>query len=659
MSDVLTLGQKYPVELRKYKFEDMETGLKDFFILPAFTPIPREVSFDAIVQELYNCNTLQFLNYMIAHTPEWKCAGKKCRLLNKKGEVNKDADGNPQDPLFAGNPSNSLYKVFNSITSGNLYQIGSDTQKMSLTDRWGDVYHFGFVPYHHYTSYYYDTTVGRWVHAVSEQEYYENQYSKSVKDTGGMMFGSESPMAEKDDRWHGLEFPSLFIPLIKEEREGYIGEISGDRWRSLSLEFLKQQKYNVQEYTHNTFFSVYGSSLYTVNYNSTASAYKTGRGDPTGHRPAVWYKEYTQGALPDNITQEELDNLNASVEGVLDTFNRYLYNPKNYEVIDTIGGVNLDNLSKWGDIRTRYAPVANVHGIGLYAMELNDVNNLFKSLYTDTLTESLRKFQGLIGDNDGAINSLRYFPNFKKKLNLGARTTVQIFNSYLDAQSGALVEGTYITSEYTEDLIGEFKVEGKYGNFLDYHPYTTYKLHVPMVGTVDLNANDINGRLLRIRYVVDVALNTGLVFINIVIGQDEYNLQTLPVTPGIEIPIRASATDPRTITANVIQSVAALGGGVGLAAGSVAASAISSGGSKTSAGGFSTSAGHLDFPSCTLQRIVPVPRGNNVDSIGWTVAITGTVGDFKGFVKTGNVISMPACRYKDKVEALLKEGVIM
>lgn len=324
---------------------------------------------------------------------------------------------------------------------------------------------------------------------------------------------------------------------------------------------------------------------------------------------------------------------------------------------------------KWGDIRDRYSPTAGLSGIGIYAMTRSEVNALFRSLYTNTISESLKKFAGLLGDQNGAINSLTWYYHFNSKLTLNAPKDIQIYNQRLDDKSGVPVKGRRLKYEYADDLVGEFVIEPKFSNFLDYTPYTHFILHVPMLGVVPLAANDIMGRMVRVRYRIDVARNTGLVFINVVLPTGEYNLKISPFTPGVEIPFKTSSTDARLMAGPILQAGGAMlgsvvggpmGASVGAKIGGGVGGAISSGASSTSAGGLSAGASHLDGFEIRLVRVTPILQGMNLKTLGWPVEKEGKIGQFSGFVKTGNITHFPgSCPYKDKIEELLKEGVFV
>ena len=324
---------------------------------------------------------------------------------------------------------------------------------------------------------------------------------------------------------------------------------------------------------------------------------------------------------------------------------------------------------KWGDIRDRYSPTAGLSGVGIYAMTKDQVNALFRSLYTNTISESLKKFAGLLGDQNGAINSLTWYYHFSSKLSLAGNEYIQIYNQFLNKTSGEGVMGRRVESEYADDLVGEFVIEPKFGNFLDYTPYTHFILHVPMLGVVPLAANDIMGRMVRVRYRIDVARNTGLVFINVVLPTGEYNLKISPFTPGVEIPFKTSSTDARLMAGPILQAGGAMlgsvvggpaGAAMGAKIGGGVGAAISSGASSTSAGGLSAGASHLDGFEIRLVRVTPILQGMNLKTLGWPVEKEGQIGQFSGFVKTGNITHFPgSCPYKDKIEELLKEGVFV
>ena len=333
-----------------------------------------------------------------------------------------------------------------------------------------------------------------------------------------------------------------------------------------------------------------------------------------------------------------------------------------YEEVKYVGGkYNMDEKTAWDDIDKRFPPVAKSKGVAMYKMTKEQVHDLFHSLYTKTLAENIRSFLG--GENvNGAIQSLTYYYHWGKLLKVDKDAPIQIYDQVLDESSGKQVVGLPIQSEYVGIKMGSFKISPMYNNFLDYAPYTSFMLNIPMYGAVELNATDIMNRTISLRYVIDVSKNIGMIFINLINQGVEYAYKKLQFTPGVNIPVNTTS-DGNNKLASLLTGVTgsliggAVGGGVGAMAGGTLAGLVDSAPQVHSFSGGSTAHGHLDLFTPELIRMYPALGKENIQSLGKPVALTGKIGNFKGYVKTGNITSIGSTKYKDKIENLLKNGV--
>ena len=311
----------------------------------------------------------------------------------------------------------------------------------------------------------------------------------------------------------------------------------------------------------------------------------------------------------------------------------------------------------WDDIEKRFAPVANTKGVAMYKMTRGEVQNLFTSLYTKTISENIREFLGT-GNVDDAVKSLTFYYHWGKLLKVGDEAPVRIYSQTLDSTSGQTVVGRKVTSEYIGLKMGNFSVKPIYNNFLDYAPYTSFLLNVPMYGSIELNASDIMNRVVTLRYVVDVSKNIGMIFVNIIEGGKEYTYKKLQFTPGVDIPVNTMTSGQNKLIASLTSLAGGIvGGPVGAMVGNTIGSTLTGGPQAQSFSGGSSSHGHLDIFTPQLIRIYPSIGADNTGALGKPVALTGKIGNFKGYVKTGNITAIGNTKYKDKIENLLKNGV--
>lgn len=345
--------------------------------------------------------------------------------------------------------------------------------------------------------------------------------------------------------------------------------------------------------------------------------------------------------ISENRMRSEFNELIKNVESTVEEYK---------EDLDMSGAI-------WDDIEKRFAPVANTKGVAMYKMTKGEVQNLFTSLYTKTISENIREFLGT-GNVDGAIKSLTFYYHWGKLLKTGDEAPVRIYSQTLDSTSGKTVVGRKVASEYIGLKMGNFSVKPIYSNFLDYAPYTSFLLNVPMYGSIELNASDIMNRVVTLRYVVDVSKNIGMIFINIIEGGKEYTYKKLQFTPGVDIPVNTMTSGQNKLIASLTSLAGGVvGGPVGAMVGNTIGSTLTGGPQAQSFSGGSSSHGHLDIFTPQLIRIYPSIGADNTGALGKPVALTGKIGNFKGYVKTGNITAMGNTKYKDKIENLLKNGV--
>ena len=153
-----------------------------------------------------------------------------------------------------------------------------------------------------------------------------------------------------------------------------------------------------------------------------------------------------------------------------------------------------------------------------------------------------------------------------------------------------------------------------------------------------------------------------MIFINLINQGVEYAYKKLQFTPGVNIPVNTTS-DGNNKLASLLTGVTgsliggAVGGGVGAMAGGALAGIVDSAPQVHSFSGGSTAHGHLDLFKPELIRMYPALGKENLQALGKPVALTGKIGNFKGYVKTGNITAIGNTKYKDKIENLLKNGV--
>lgn len=151
-------------------------------------------------------------------------------------------------------------------------------------------------------------------------------------------------------------------------------------------------------------------------------------------------------------------------------------------------------------------------------------------------------------------------------------------------------------------------VPGYLGDFTEWEPYTSYKMYIPFLGTVDLAPSDFSNKIL-VKYVIN--LLTGLMTVNLCRGEHPENIAASFTTEvGEALPTIANQTSIGSAISSGIGAAgwsvgaAAAGSGVmGITALMMASSAISSSMSSTSKqhGSFGGSRSEVAYNKFILQ----------------------------------------------------------
>lgn len=91
-----------------------------------------------------------------------------------------------------------------------------------------------------------------------------------------------------------------------------------------------------------------------------------------------------------------------------------------------------------------------------------------------------------------------------------------------------------INSQFFEVDMGRYSLSPKFGNILDYAPYTSVSLYLPYVGMVDLDTDDVMNHTINVKYRIDIV--TGQLLATLLIDNSVYSQYTgncsivMPVT---------------------------------------------------------------------------------------------------------------------------------
>ncbi len=172
----------------------------------------------------------------------------------------------------------------------------------------------------------------------------------------------------------------------------------------------------------------------------------------------------------------------------------------------------------------------------VYSCTEEDLHNLQNFLNGSTFIGGIT---GLFkGDQSKFIGNIRVYPfsfsqhdpdgvstdNIKRLIRMGARSIAGLYAT------------AYIESNYNTVFdVKTFTIQPHFNNFLDYSPYTKIDLFLPYVGFVKLEPEEVMGRELNIKYIVD--LSTGGCTAVIEDVEEHAIIKSYPGQIGIEVPL--------------------------------------------------------------------------------------------------------------------------
>lgn len=143
----------------------------------------------------------------------------------------------------------------------------------------------------------------------------------------------------------------------------------------------------------------------------------------------------------------------------------------------------------------------------MYALTRDQVNSLLSELNTSTFIDNIQLLFETPVEN---LVSLRCYP-----FDANARQPASIGDSQIVVNVVTMqTKGKYL-GNITQPMIslGSLTVPARFGNFLDYAPFTKVEMYLPYIGFVNLDTNEVMGKTLSIKYAVDYMTGMGTAFV--------------------------------------------------------------------------------------------------------------------------------------------------
>lgn len=234
-----------------------------------------------------------------------------------------------------------------------------------------------------------------------------------------------------------------------------------------------------------------------------------------------------------------------------------------------------------------------------------------------------------------------------------------------------------ITNQYVKFDCGSIQISPKYGAFLDYEPYTSIDLYLPYIGMVQLSTNDVMGKSLSVKYIIDVI--SGACVAEVLCGGSVYYtfegccLSQFPISQNDYSNVFHAAVQAATsLTGGIAGAVA--GGFTGNVAGAVNSAVQGIGGAAQAAmnahpvvnrsGGLAGAGGMLTIQKPFIVMSTPKMVTSNAQNsfIGYPIFATYRLSDLSGYteIENINVSGLYATQTEqDEIKMLLKNGVIL
>lgn len=300
----------------------------------------------------------------------------------------------------------------------------------------------------------------------------------------------------------------------------------------------------------------------------------------------------------------------------------------------------------------------------VYSPSRQQIKNLAQYLWSDAF--SVDSFKKLFANPIDTILSVHMLPvqpisDGSAEIKVGGIST-------------GIISNTVNSNQYVTVSCGVVNVRERYGNFLDYEPYTHTEIFLPYIGLRSISTNDIMNKSISVIYRIDIVTGACVAFIKI------DNKLKYQFTGNCASPIPISSADYKNTLSSLVNLTSAVAGVVaGVAVGGVAGAVatapnlanktldtafnmrpnISAHGSSNA----SSVAGMLS--SQTPYLIMSYPKGaypeNYKNYNGLPAHIKTKLGDIAGYTEVEEIhlpeIPQAEQAEIEEIETLLKGGV--
>lgn len=268
-----------------------------------------------------------------------------------------------------------------------------------------------------------------------------------------------------------------------------------------------------------------------------------------------------------------------------------------------------------------------------WVMSQTEVNKLADDLFNDTFIDTISNSITFYGGNPiDAIMSLRLYPFNISELGINTSTAkVKLFGKETTAS------GNILSTNYSGIIdFGTCTLAERYGNFLDYSPYTRAQLYIPYCKTVDIDISICIKKTISVKVIVDVTTGECCA----VVYADNIPIAYSNGKIGIDIPLTGSST--AGIGSSILSAIpnfysptsAALSSAMSITNG-----VLSSENKIIKQGNSSVATGLWQPKNCyfLIKRSQPAVPKNYGHTIGYLTNTKKQIGSCTGYTICGNV----------------------
>ena len=204
-----------------------------------------------------------------------------------------------------------------------------------------------------------------------------------------------------------------------------------------------------------------------------------------------------------------------------------------------------------GDDMPRFNPRTATNTVGTYFLSKLEVEDFIGELWSTSLIENIKA--AFIGDGSNALLGLQWFYGLDTPSAPKSGATYDVAMGNVQFQ---VVEARHATHDFMEFDFGSVSVPRRYGDWRDYSA-CTYQIYLPFVGVVPLDAQDVVGKELYLKYFINLTDGSCVCQLTNESGGPDARAVVFQATGqwGYDIPVKVGgAKDP---TSSVIRSLTA------------------------------------------------------------------------------------------------------